>query len=149
MKLVILEKARRIYVPPGKRKGYWREDPREKRGILSILKNILDKIIGTKRKGLFTKEQKKYVRKKLKELEPKMKYFESQKKRLAVSRALKEIRSELKEKSEPKIRSKDGKTISDEHKEGLKRLGYTIGDIKRLSLHSIKAIYYNDIKKEE
>jgi hypothetical protein len=28
MKYVILEKAKKIYVPPGKRKGYWRTDPR-------------------------------------------------------------------------------------------------------------------------
>jgi hypothetical protein len=43
--------------------------------------------------------------------------------------------------------SKDGKVITDEFRDGLKRLGYAVGDMKKFSLHEIKAIHYNDIKK--
>jgi hypothetical protein len=45
--------------------------------------------------------------------------------------------------------SKDGKEIPDEFKEGLKKLGYVVGDMKKRSLHEVKTIYYNEIKKEK
>lgn len=160
--LVILEKSKRIWVPPsGRKKGYWREDPRghgggrtitideaKAQGLIETLKNLLQKIVGLKKQGKFTKEQRKYVYKKLQEIEPRLRHFKVQGQRIAVAKVMKEIRAELTEKSIPRIMSKDGKAISDEFKDGLKRLGYTVGDMKRKSLHEIKTVYYNEISKE-
>jgi hypothetical protein len=141
-------KSKQIYVPPSKgRKGYYREDPREKH-ILDDLKDLLREIIGMKKKGILTNEQRKYIHGKLKELEPRAKYFKNQKQRMEVVKVLKAIRSELEEKT-TKLLSKDGKEIPDEFKEGLKKLGYVVGDMKKRSLHEIKAIHYNEIKKEK
>ncbi len=141
-------KSKQIWVPPSKgRKGYFREDPREKH-ILDALKDLLKKIIGMKKKGPLTNEQRKYIHVKLKELEPRARYFKNQKQRMEVVKVLKALRAELEEKTTPKILSKDGKVIPDEFKEGLKKLGYVVGDMKRKSLHEIKAIHYNEIKKE-
>lgn len=141
-------KSKQIYVPPSKgRKGYYREDPREKH-IFDALKDLLREIIGMKKKGILTNEQRKYIHGKLKELEPRAKYFKNQKQRMEVVKVLKAIRSELEEKT-TKLLSKDGKEIPDEFKEGLKKLGYVVGDMKKRSLHEIKAIHYNEIKKEK
>ena len=141
-------KSKQIWVPPARgRKGYYREDPREKH-IFEALKNLLREIIGMKKKGILTNEQRKYIHGKLKELEPRAKYFKNQKQRMEVVKVLKAIRSELEEKT-TKLLSKDGKEIPDEFKEGLKKLGYAAGDIKKRSLHEIKAIHYNEIKKEK
>lgn len=141
-------KSKQIYVPPSKgRKGYYREDPREKH-ILDDLKDLLREIIGMKKKGILTNEQRKYIHGKLKELEPRAKYFKNQKQRMEVVKVLKAIRSELEEKT-TKLLSKDGKEIPDEFKEGLKKLGYVVGDMKKRSLHEVKTIYYNEIKKEK
>jgi len=141
-------KSKQIWVPPARgRKGYYREDPREKH-IFEALKNLLREIIGMKKKGILTNEQRKYIHGKLKELEPRAKYFKNQKQRMEVVKVLKAIRSELEEKT-TNLLSKDGKEIPDEFKEGLKKLGYAAGDIKKRSLHEIKAIHYNEIKKEK
>jgi hypothetical protein len=149
MKYIILEKAKRIWVPPsGRKKGYWREDPREKKeGILGLLKDLLDKIRGLKKQGKFTPEQRKYVQKRLKEIEPRIEHFKTQKQRMAVFKALKEIRTELEEKTTPKIRSKNGTVVSDDLRAGLKSLGYSVGDMGKMSIHEIKAIYHNEIPK--
>jgi hypothetical protein len=142
-------KSKRIWVPPAKgRKGYFREDPREKH-IIDDLKDLLKKIIGMKKKGSLSNEQRKYIHGKLKELEPRARYFKNQKQRMEVIKVLKAIRTELEEKTTQKVLSKDGKEIPDEFREGLKKLGYALGDMKKRSLHEIKAIHYNDIRKEK
>ena len=146
---VILAKAKKIYVPAsGRKKAYYRLDPRTKsvewdaqgEKIIGILKGILEKIHLLKKKGLFTKEQKAYVRKSLKELEPKLqaKRYKTEKQRQAVSKVLKEIRAELVDKP---------KELSEEIIHGIKNLGYAMADIKKMSTHEAKAIYYNDIRK--
>jgi len=168
-------KSKQIWVPSSKgRKGYYREDPREKH-FLEDLKNLLREIIGMKKKGILTNKQRTYIHNKLKDLEPRAKYFKNQKQRMEVFKVLKQIRLELskkesamrieklwdkkykrvakkyekedKPKKEISLLSKDGKVVNDEFRDGLKRLGYTSGDIKKYSLHEIKAIHYNDIKK--
>jgi hypothetical protein len=120
----------------------------ERRGseLLEILNNLLSKIKGLKKQGQFTKEQRLYARKKLKEIEPKLKYFKKQKQRAEVFKVLKEIRLELDEKTISKVMSKD-KNIPDKFRQGLKRLGYNIKDIQKLSSHEIQTIYYNDVEK--
>jgi formyltetrahydrofolate synthetase len=113
--------------------------------LLEILNNLLNKIKGLKKQGQFTKEQRLYARKKLKEIEPKLKHFKQQKQRAEVFKVLKEIRLELDEKTTLKVMSKDRKSISDKFRQGLKRLGYNIKDIQKLSSHEIQTIYYNEI----
>jgi hypothetical protein len=109
------------------------------------LKDLLQEIMGMKKKGILTNKQRKYIHSKLKELEPRAKYFKNQKQKMEVFKVLKQIRAEL-EKA-PKLLSKDGKVITDEFKAGFKRLGYAVGDMNKFSLHEIKTIHYNDIKK--
>ena len=165
-------KSKRIWVPPSKgRKGYYREDPREK-SVLDALKGLLRRIIGMKRKGPLINEQRVHIHKTLKELEPRMKYFKTQKQKMEVAKVIKQIRAELvvkgdkriidklwedkykqewakkQKQAEKTVLSKDGQDIPDEFKDGLKKLGYVAGDMKSKSLHEIKAIYYNDIRKE-
>src|SRR4030042_2067838 len=132
-------------------------------GILKSIKNLLDKIRGLKKQGQFTKEQKVYVQKKLAELEPKIKHFKTQKERVAVFNALKEVRKELgqkvtrAERHEPlkapainrALLTKDGKILSEETRKGLDKLGYSTADVKKMSEHEAKAIYWNEIEKEE
>jgi hypothetical protein len=159
MNFVVL-KSKMVYVPPGAtRKGYTRYDPRtkvifhsESRGekIINTLKNLLSKIIGLKEQGKFTEEQRRYVQKTLIELEPRMKYFKIQKQRMEVAKVIKQIRKELKDpvnEGRKAPRTKDGKELNGELREGLKKLGYSPGDVRTKTLHEIKAIYWNDIKK--
>lgn len=157
-----LQKSKKVWVPPsGKKKGYYRMDPREKQAlaakqpnVLDLLKNLLNQILGMKKQGKFTKEQRQHISKKLKELEPKLKHFKTQKQRVEVSKALKSIRKELGEKVKQaekhgkEIRSKDGKQVPEEQHAGLKQLGYSLVDMSKMSLHEIKTVYYNNIKKE-
>lgn len=147
---VILEKSKRLWVPPsGKRRGYYRFDPREKQeyeGLLGALRKLLDKIRSLKKQDKFSKEQRQYINRKLKELEPKMKHFKIQKQRMEVSKILKTIREELQERE---LKSKDGKVVSEKHKIGLKKLGYVPNDITKLSKYEINAIFFNEIKKQD
>ena len=150
-------KSKRIWVPASKgRKGYFREDPREK-SVLDALKGLLQRIIGLKRKGPLSDEQRAHIHKTLKQLEPKMKYFKTQRQKMEVAKVLKQIRAELQEKgvegekhkrlNEPK--QEKSKKFNSETLGGLKRLGYSDKDIAKLSLDEGKAIYWNEIKKEE
>jgi hypothetical protein len=148
LKHFILEKSKRIWVPPsGRKKGYWRQDPREKKGLLGLLIDIFDNIRGLKKQGKFTKKQRRLIKNKLKELEPKFKHFKTQKQRMAVAKALKDIRLELEEKTTPEARAKDGKVVPEELREGLKRLGYSVKDLGKMSSHAIRTVYYNEIPK--
>jgi hypothetical protein len=163
MKYVILEKAKKIYVPPGKRKGYWRTDPRtgkyipqteviyheETSGekILKVLKSLLGKVkTWKKEKGVLTNVQKKYIRRRLKELKPSAKQLKTQKQRQAVSRALKELRKELKEKTVV-FKTKDGKRLNEKEIETLRRLNYNSNDVRKLSRVEVKTIFWNEIPK--
>ena len=146
MKHFILEKSKRIWVPPsGRKKGYWRTDPREK-GLFDLLKDILDKIRGLKKQGKFTDEQRRHIRKTLKELEPRFKHFKTQQQRIAVSKVLKEIRAELKDLDKPKKTS--GALSSSELKE-MKARGFTPDEIKKLGPASARAVIWNDIPRDE
>ena len=139
-------KSKQIYVPPSKgRKGYYREDPREKH-ILDFLKGLLRKILVAKKKGFLTDEQRKYIHKSLKEVEPRMKYLKTQKQRMAVASVLKQIRMELKDLDKPK--KKLGSLSKDEFRE-LKVRGFTPQEIEKLGVSSARAVIWNDISRDE
>ena len=139
-------KSKQIYVPPSKgRKGYYREDPREKH-ILDFLKGLLRKILVAKKKGFLTDEQRKYIHKSLKEVEPRMKYLKTQKQRMAVASVLKQIRMELKDLDKPK--KKSGSLSKDEFQE-LKVRGFTPQEIEKLGASSARAVIWNDISRDE
>lgn len=140
-------KSKQIYVPPSKgRKGYYREDPREKH-ILDFLKGLLRKIISAKKKGLLTDEQRKYIRKSLKEVEPRMKYMKTQKQRMEVAKVLKQIRQELKDLDKPRRVGK-GVLNKDELQE-LKLRGFTQKEVEKLGVASARAVIWNDISRDE
>ncbi len=166
-------KSKQIYVPPSKgRKGYYREDPREKH-ILDFLKGLLQKIISAKKKGILTDEQRKYIRKSLKEVEPRMKYVKTQKQRMAVAKVLKQIRIELVAKEDKRIIDKlwEGKykqewakkqqqaeselkkvksgSLSKDELQELKLRGFTPSEIDKLGVASAKAVIWNDISRDE
>jgi hypothetical protein len=146
-------KSKQIWVPPsGGRKGYYREDPREKH-ILDFLKGLLRKILVAKKKGFLTDEQRTYIHKSLKEVEPRMKYLKTQKQRMAVAGVLKQIRAELKEKvveSEKHQRLDESKNkIGSEVYEGLRQRGFTHQEIMEMGVASAKATYWNKIPRNE
>lgn len=150
MNYIILEKSRvrgHYTTQHGKRVWVAEHERRGGEGLLELLTKLLSRIKGLKKQGKFTKEQRAYASKKLKEIEPRLKYFVKQKQRAEVFKVLKEIRAELEEKTTLKVMSKNGDVISEEFVQGLKKLGYRVGDMKKLSLHEIKAIYHNDINK--
>jgi len=154
--------SKMVYVPSSAgRKGYTRMDPRTKKNegkksLITVLKDLLEKIVGLKKQGQFTKEQKAHIHKKLEELRPQLQHFKTQKQRQEVFNVMKQIRKELdikvkeSEKHEPLITKKriySSKEQQENLVAGLKRLGYSEADMKKMSTESLKAAYWNDIKK--
>lgn len=164
MKYIILEKAKQVYVPAGVgHKAYTRLDPRtKKKSLLGVLQDILLNIGVLKREGKFTDKQRKYIRKRLKELEPQIKLMKEVKKRKAVVKAVKDIKRELATKRtamkqerawekeyHKRAKDKPKAQIPDNILRGLKHLGYSQSDVNKMSLHEAKAIYWNEISKSQ
>ena len=114
-----------------------------------------------KKKGFLTDEQRKYIHRGLKEVEPRMKYLKTQKQRMAVAKVLKQIRVELKEKVVEGEQHKrlgaikvvprevwEGRIESEEY-EGLRQRGFTHKEIIGMGVASAKATYWNKISRKE
>ncbi len=114
---------------------------------MDFLKGLLRKIISAKKKGFITDEQRKYIHKSLKEVEPRMKYLKTQKQRMEVAKVLKQIRQELKDLDKPKKVGSGG--LNREELQELKMRGFSPKEIEKLGTQSARAVIWNDISRDE